>query len=171
MPFLTNTSIKFVSFNLLRLVSVVAIVLALAGSITTLVTDMQGYEAFEQSGSASASASTSSTRLRARELEGGVVPAHRMMRRKREYIDPASEYSIVGHTTTTSHSSSSATATVAKATATLVAATSTATSASSYIDGTSVPKATGGVVFVAANRIFVCESTSSASPSTSPSQR
>ncbi len=166
MPFLTQTSIKFVAFNALRALSVVAILLALAGSITTLVTDMEGYAKYQKADASASASSTSSARLRARELDVGVgvVGAHRMMRKKREYIDPASQYSALGHTTYYPHSTASATsssssakATAAKSTATLAASSSSATAVSNYIDGTSVPKATGGVVFVALNRIFVCK--------------
>ncbi|KAM0750067.1 hypothetical protein T439DRAFT_356720 [Meredithblackwellia eburnea MCA 4105] len=151
MKIFSKSTITFVSINGLRLLSIIAICLALSGEVVVMVSDIKGYQNRSVSAAtpsstsvAAASASVSSPSNKARR---DVLPT------------TTSKLDIsVSRTIINLAAASSPTATASPTTTTSSpqdAEQTEATDECSYVGNTSVPKTTGGILFTTLDRIFV----------------
>ncbi|ORY78920.1 hypothetical protein BCR35DRAFT_304953 [Leucosporidium creatinivorum] len=165
MAFLTKSSLTFCTLNFLRLLSVVAILLALSGEIVTMVSDLKGVEATKStsttsSTTTSASTSTATTKLIRRELSP--APSFLASEGSLSLSSPTAMATLVRRkhlkrevrTSSSETSTTVMTASARASTPTTSAAASAETSSCAYIGETSVPKQVGGILFSTLERIF-----------------
>ncbi|ORY78906.1 hypothetical protein BCR35DRAFT_352863 [Leucosporidium creatinivorum] len=168
MAFLTKSSLTFCTLNLLRLLSVVAILLALSGEIVTMVSDLKGVEAAKStsttsttsSTTTSTSTSTATTKLIRRELSP--APPVLASEGSLSLSSPTAMATLVRgkhlkrevRTSSSETSTTVMTASARTSTPTTSAAASAETSSCAYIGETSVPKQVGGILFSTLERIF-----------------
>ncbi|KAK4699396.1 hypothetical protein P7C70_g6867, partial [Phenoliferia sp. Uapishka_3] len=145
MTIFSKSAIIFISCNILRVLSIVAIALALSGELVTMISDIKGYQ-----GRNSDSTSTSATRFRVRrELQNPYTTSLASATTVKSQAKPTATLNAVV-------AAASASASVTSSSTSTASAASASATTCSYVGNTSVPKSTGGILFSTLDRIFVC---------------